>query len=166
MVYMDAGSPGTFVDLATGKSYLANYWNRRRKLAATSYTANRTTTSTTWVEIDTEIRITFVTWADEAVDVQAMGVGSANNTNRTCNTAVAFDSTTTPSSGTYQMGQPTTSGASSVAAAWSALLTEGQHYATLLHAVGGGAGTLTIYGGAISGSTVVNRGGMTITLRA
>lgn len=65
MLYTGAGSPGTFVDSATQR-LLANWFNRRNLDLTNVFTANRTTTSTSFVELNTEIRIEAVVWSDEA----------------------------------------------------------------------------------------------------
>jgi len=163
MVYMDAGTPGAFVD-STAKRYLLNWWNRRAKVAKGSFTTNYTSTSTTWTELNAEIRALFLTWADEAVDVSVVGLASASGVNNAVGSSIAFDSTSTPSSGTHQMTQVTVNGAVPVGLSHHGDgLSEGIHYATMLSAMSTGTGTW--YGGAISGSTVVNRCALTATIR-
>ena len=64
MVYMGAGSPGTFVD-SSSQRYVASYFNRRnRELVGQS--TNGSTTSTAFVVLQSVNNATCVTWADEA----------------------------------------------------------------------------------------------------
>ena len=64
MVYMGAGSPGTFVD-SSSQRYVASYFNRRnRELVGQAQSAS--TTSTSDVVLQSGNNATCVTWADEA----------------------------------------------------------------------------------------------------
>jgi hypothetical protein len=68
MVYTGSSA---FVNMQT-----ASWYNRKPKTATTNFTANRTTTSATFAELNSEIRNAFVAWADSAVDVRVSGTSS------------------------------------------------------------------------------------------
>lgn len=50
-----------------------SYFNRRRRTAGAYFTTARSTSSTTAAELHSEIRVTFLTWADEQVSARANG---------------------------------------------------------------------------------------------
>jgi len=52
-----------FADSATNRRVLS-YYNRRPKNVLNGFTANRTTTSTTFAEVNSENRVTFLSWGD------------------------------------------------------------------------------------------------------
>src|SRR6185503_14640432 len=58
MVFMDAGTPGTFVD-STGKRWCLNWFNRRVLDLTGTFSTDRATSSTTFVEVNTEIRMQY-----------------------------------------------------------------------------------------------------------
>jgi len=65
MVYMDAGSPGTFVD-SDAKRFCASYYNRINKpVQRTVLTGNPNTTSTTYVELTAGDKVEFITFGEE-----------------------------------------------------------------------------------------------------
>jgi len=61
MVNPDTGP--NFADTVTNRRVLS-YYNRRPKNVLSGFTANRTTTSTTFAEINSENRVTFLSWGD------------------------------------------------------------------------------------------------------
>lgn len=139
MVYMDTGTPGTFVN-STAKRYCLNWFNRRTLDLTGTFSADRTTTSTSYTEINSEIRLNFLTWADESVHVSISG-GAANGTNgQATSEAIGIDSTSSPSAESQ-----CTAGAANqrqaLAVSLTKTLSEGQHFATLLGGVSGGTST-------------------------
>jgi hypothetical protein len=139
MVFMDAGTPGTFVD-STAKRWCLNWFNRRALDLTGTYSADRTTTSTTLAEVNTEIRLQFLTWADEAVAVGASGTMSNSGAGQASGTGLGIDSTTVAT----QIGAFTSTGANlrGPIGAWaSKTLSEGSHFAALLGVVSGGTCT-------------------------
>ena len=72
-----------FVD-SSGSRYTLSWFNRKRKLSTTLFTANRAVTSVTFVEINAEIRNNFINWAEEDIYVSfyatanATAAGSSN----------------------------------------------------------------------------------------
>lgn len=136
-----AGTPGVFQVQGLGT---LSWFNRKRISQRSFFTANRTTTSATYVEINAEIRVNFVTWADEEVFTSLMGRwqnGSSNGSR----TSVGFDGTTPEDcvSGSGIGGQGDWPIGISL---FKTGLSEGVHFATLLGATGGG--TANWYGNA------------------
>lgn len=126
--------------------FLTLSWtNRRSKVNRTTYSAGRTTTSTTVIEINSEIRNSFLVWAGDVVDWRLNGEIATGPTWGSPSTGViagvAFDSTTLEASAAISV----VPGSSMGAADMKTGLTEGLHYATVV-------------GGATSGSTLTLAG--------
>lgn len=68
MCRTNGSTPGQFVDDASNICVLS-YFNRQRKLGKAKFTANRTLAASVnvFTEVNTEIRVNFLTWADEPV---------------------------------------------------------------------------------------------------
>lgn len=132
-------SSSQFVNSATQR-FVISWFNRRTIAGQNTFSTDRTTTSTTYVELNTEIRVEFVMWEEEAVFASA--VGSTNNSGAAANsTAIGFDGTTAEA-GFQTAGRSDTGLAVPIAiSGYTSALTEGYHYATLLGAVAGGTGT-------------------------
>jgi hypothetical protein len=112
-----------------------SWFNRRPIGASARFSTIRSTASATYVEINSEIRIGFLCWADDAV--QFMASGSAYNSSvATVFTSVGVDGAAP------QDVFGTMSGVVSQSMALSHVrsLAEGYHYATLLGRVNGGTG--------------------------
>ena len=138
MVFTDAGSPGTFVD-STAKRWCLNWFNRRSLSLTNTFSADRTTTGTSFAELNTEIRMQFLTWADEAVSLSASGTAMNSSASQAAASAIAIDSTTVATQAT-SVTTPTSTRLP--IALWvSQTLAEGSHFATLLGAVSAGTGT-------------------------
>jgi hypothetical protein len=139
MVYMGAGSPGTFIDSAT-RRLCFNWFNRRALHLTNTFSADRTTTSGTFVEVNSEIQLEFLSWADEATMVGISGTQQMSNAGQAVSTAIGIDSTTVSSqSQAYTAASSPQRGPLSL---WlSTTLSEGRHFATLLGAVSANTGT-------------------------
>ena len=139
MIFTDAGTPGTFVD-STAKRWCLNWFNRRALDLTGTFSADRTSTSTTFAEINTEIRLQFLTWADEAVWMGASGTAGNSNAGQASSSALGIDSTTVASqasaaaSGGVGQRHPLGLGLSTT-------LSEGSHFVTLLGAVSANTST-------------------------
>ena len=125
-------------------------WHNRRTQTGRSWlTANRTTTSTTIAEINTEARVYFLTWADEAVLANANGTASNSNAFQTTNMAIGWDGVSVYGGVSKQANTTATSvnslSATSVAAVGQ-LTERALHYCVLGGSVS--ANTGTFYGGA------------------
>jgi hypothetical protein len=121
----------------TSAVQVLSWFNRRHKAATTAFTASRSTTSTTNVEINTEIRNTFGTWADEAVYVAVDTNTSASTTGDFTSTQIAFDGTTPENA--RSIAQAPAAGANTMPGGFTFFkngLAEGVHYATLIGLVG------------------------------
>jgi hypothetical protein len=136
-VYMAAGTPGTFVN-STAKRLCLNWFNRAALDLHGTYSADRNTGSTTFAELNTEIRVEFLTWDDEAVDAGAAGTVSNTSGSQASHMGLAFDSTTVPIA---DVGHTISNG--NQRQAWSlwvsTRLAAGFHFLTLLGAVSGGS---------------------------
>lgn len=83
-----------WADTATQR-FVQSWFNRTPVAGNNAFTANRTTASTSYVELNTEIRIEFVCWADQAVDVSTNGAAFINSASFDyIYTSVGFDGTT------------------------------------------------------------------------
>jgi hypothetical protein len=120
-----------FADGAT-QIFVRSWFNRPAKAGKNTFTANRSTTSSSFVELNTEIRIEFLCWNDENIQVGINGpafIGSASSDY--IMTSVGFDGTTgndeaaaysNNTTGITNVGYNFTRGG----------LAEGYHYATVL----------------------------------
>lgn len=69
---------------------IISWYNRRALGFSNTFTAARTTTSATFVEINSEIRIGFLVWADESIQISFNGMVSNLGAN-SCNTCISID---------------------------------------------------------------------------
>lgn len=136
MVFMDAGTPGTFVSSAT-KRWCVNWFHRSNLDLVNTYSADRSSTSTTFAELNTEIRLQFLTWADEAVFVCVEGSAQTDSSGQATVNGVDFDSTTTAAQAVSAI--MTATQAQPFAVSVMKRLSEGQHIAH--HNVGVSGGT-------------------------
>lgn len=65
MVYMNAGTPGTFADTVLLR-YVATWFNRRRRELYAGPFSPSSKTNTSYAELDSGLRLQFIAWADEA----------------------------------------------------------------------------------------------------
>ncbi|NNU70379.1 hypothetical protein G9X67_34555 [Rhizobium sp. WYCCWR 11152] len=120
--------------------FVRSWYNDPGVSLFSNFTANRATTSTSYVELNSEIRSEFLNWSGEVVQANAAGSvisGAANGQNRT---SLAFDGTTTEPGGS----QATLTNSDTVpfsAQAMKSGLSEGYHYVTLIGLVSSGTGT-------------------------
>lgn len=106
------------------------------------FSANRSTTSTTLVEINTEIRIEALLWAGETWDVALSAVVDNNTALNFVAAGIAFDNTNTALRGTVAATSSTANAANSLAQVLRENgLSEGYHFATVLGRVGANTGT-------------------------
>lgn len=117
--------------------FVLSYFNRRGIAGASAFSTARSTGSSSFVELNSEIRVEFLTWADEAVYVLADGRVNQDTANSIVQTGLAFDGTSPEEA--YSVFQAYTGGGNGPYAL--ALprdgLSEGYHYATLLGKNGG-----------------------------
>lgn len=146
LVGMARTTAGTaWADSAT-QIFVISWFNRSSKDGVNNFTTDRTSTSTSYAEINSEIRVEFITWATEAVWASITGTFFNSGANA-LETGIGFDGTTA----TVECGG-TGTGANTIGLSTQKTLSEGYHYATLIGKVAAGTGTW--YG---SGSRVTNR---------
>jgi hypothetical protein len=151
---------GTFYTTSTtttedslAKRYLWNYYNRVIRQGLTTYSANRSTTSAAYVEVNSEIRAQFLLGVSEDAVFAALN-GSVDNTSaaRIAN-AIAFDGTTA-SAGleTYSPLGAANVDAGIAISGYKTGLSAGFHYATHLGAAD--AGTAIWYTASALGTSI------------
>lgn len=108
MIRTEGSTPGQFVDSITQR-LTRSWFNRRRLPLFNSFTADRATASATFVELNTEIRVEFASWAGEMV--AAFFTGSAHNSvlGNTTDTIIAVDVGTTAFGRGSRITQPVAS---------------------------------------------------------
>jgi len=140
MIRTQGSTPGQFVDSATQR-FTISYFNRRAIGMVNNFTADRTTTIVTYVELNTEIRCEFVTWSDEAVIVTVQGLGTNATANVNQSTAIGFDGTNQENAVNFGVS-PTANFAFPIGLGLVKNgLSEGYHYVTVLGAVASSTGT-------------------------
>ncbi len=134
------------------KRYLWNYYNRVQREAQGSFTANRTTTSTSFTEVNTEIRAFWVVGVAEEATYTAVNGTVFTPTGSTSCTGVSFDGSATENGFVTMMGNASGSSISLGCAVSSFKhdLAAGGHYATLVGASSTGA-TQTWHGATAPG---------------
>lgn len=145
-----------WADTATQR-FVRSYYNDPGIPLLNSFSANRTTTSATYVEVNSEIRIEFLSWGAETIQVEANGSVQIGLANSRAFTSIGFNGITVED--TYAAGSAHDNNAitSFAAAVLNSTLTEGYNYATLLGHSDGTA-VATWPGGATPGARVTLRG--------
>lgn len=133
-VYMGAGAPGVFTTI------LRSWFNSAGSVLSGTFSTDRSTTSTSYVELNSEIRVQFLAWANETITVCASG-SFYNQVTDAVTTAIAFDGTTAESGSevTEQNGLANARVALAITLKKRGL-SEGLHYATLLGKVAANTG--------------------------
>lgn len=150
MCYTNASSQ--FEDIKT-----ISWFNRRTKTSTTTLSANTGVTNTTETEVTTAMRLTFVTWSDEVVEALCAGALFNTNASDSSSVAIAFDGTTPEDDGVMICN-----GTAAVVAGTAAgrrVLSDGNHYATIV--ARNTAATVTVAGGATAG----RRTALSVTIR-
>jgi hypothetical protein len=130
-----------------------NAYNRRRRAGRNNFTADRATASTTYVELNSEIRCAYLVGLDDAsILYHSQGSNTLGNSAHACFSAVGFDGTTfQPGSETRNCVSGTNAWGGYSLSASAIGIGIGSHYATLLGHVSSGGSTGT-WGGAASGA--------------
>lgn len=129
-----------FLDSVTNR-WLLNWFNRTGLDMVNTYSADRSSTSTTFAELNTEIRLQFLTWADEAVFVCVEGSSQIDSSGQAVVNGVDFDSTTTAAQAVSMI--LTATQAQPFAVSVMKRLTEGSHIAHHNAGVSGGTASWT-----------------------
>jgi hypothetical protein len=137
MVFTDGSTH--FLDSTTNR-YCLNWFNRRSLDLVNTFSTDRSTTSTSFTEINTEIRVNFLSWADETTELGIYGTFLQTTSGQACGTAIGIDSTSVVTQGVADTFSGFANTHQTCAVGCTKTLSEGQHFATLLGAVSGGTG--------------------------
>lgn len=143
MCYTNGSTPGQFQDSGAVIGVLS-YFNRQRKLGKAKFTANRTAAASAGVfaEVNTEIRVSFLTWADEPVRQAICGgwavVGAA--------TGYAYSSIDNDTSGQRAWCAHSANTTGTLSSVDERFTTEGFHFGSLTGNCQGGT-NVTFLGG-------------------
>jgi hypothetical protein len=132
MVYPVTGP--AFAD-TPAQRLVVSWFNRVPTYGAARFSAIRTTTSTTYVELNAEIRVQFLAWADTAVSFAVNGGAYNSGANQTL-TSIGVDGATPQDVAGLGSG----ANSQSVSINHPVILAEGFHYATVLGRVSAGTG--------------------------
>lgn len=123
-----------------GARNVVSYFNPQPKTSKTYFSTQRNTTSTSWIEVNSEIRNGFVNIEGRPVEYSITGAASNNTMNDSVNTAIGFNGTT-PENG-WTLSVPYTANAPFAigVGGYKTGLTDGYNYATLLGEVFAGTG--------------------------
>lgn len=117
-------------------------WFRRRSMTqSASLTTPRTTTSTSATELHSELRVPFLSWAEEAVLAQFSGIATNSNVGQAHNTYITLDGTATAVSPSLGVNAAVAANYDNVSGAGQTTVTEGFHYATITVLVSANTGT-------------------------
>lgn len=122
--------------------FVRSYFNEDGVSTKKSFTASRNTTSTTFVEANSEIRNEALLWSGEKWHLALGGGGYNSAAGNAVWIAFALDGTTAESGAPYFNGAGVNYANTLGGAICKTGLSEGYHYATLLLAVSAGTGTL------------------------
>lgn len=133
-----------WVDSVT-QAFVLSYFNRSGKGLENHFTATRSSASVypTWTELHSEIRIEFLTWADEVVEGLVAGSGYPGVANKGSYIAIAFDGVS-PENGMAAISDGTGGALRPCPAYASRRLSEGYHYATVIGCADSG-GSINMY---------------------
>lgn len=139
-----------WVDTAA-RRFVLSYFNRRNLDCLNVFAANRTTTSSSVVELSSSERAEFLAWADEAPLIGASGYGNSSGGAAAILTfGVGVDGTSLLDGLFTSINEPVTAYNQNLSVpALPKPVAEGYHYATLLG--GTSAGTATYVGSATAG---------------
>lgn len=127
---------------ATNQRLVASYFNRLPRYVTAAFSTARTTTSTSAVEINAEIRNEFLTWGD-SLGTEFSGYGSNNGAAGVAIvSAIGLDGAVTILS-SVSLNSPASTYAMNLANGTFYETTEGYHYTTVVGNVSGNTGTWT-----------------------
>lgn len=127
-----------FADSATQR-FVRSWFNRGAVASKGAFTTARTTSSGTFVELNSEIRIAALLWAGEVWFVRFTGSATSTttaNTSQICD--IAFDGTTPEGAGSIHVNNNGNEYGNSHAYIEKTGLSEGYHYATMIGFSGSG----------------------------
>ena len=136
-IYVDASG---HLNDADASRTLISWFNRQPKRLQNAFTATRSTTSTSLVEVNSEIRCNFIIWADDALKIAFNGYAANATANDAVLSAIGIDGTTIGATTislftTAGFGQPI-----AVSEVRTGISEGAIHYATAIGAVSAGTG--------------------------
>lgn len=138
-----------------GNGLTRSWFNDQGFTVSAAFTANRSTTSTSLAEINTEIRCNFLNWANEVIDISFQGAHGNNVLNQIVYTNLNVDGTSLDGQTNYSAsGNGAARSGASLAKAVNNLAEATLHYATIFGKVGANTGTW--YGGSSPERSVLN----------
>lgn len=146
--FTDTG--GAWAD-TDGKLWVLSYFNRRIKVSKTTLSVTNATATTSYVEVDSNMRNNFISWIDESIIVNSrMASYSPSNNNFLAYNQHELDGTTQGDSG--YTGIQTTNQFTTVInySTFSGLTEAATHYISMFFRSGIGGVTLTVTVGASS----------------
>lgn len=145
---------GQFVD-APAQRFVRSLYNEPDVGTFATFTASRSTTSTSFAEVNSEIRNEVLLWAGERWALDLTGVMWQSTATAWVGCSIGVDGATPEPSGAYSTSPANNAFSPSGVTALKSGLSEGYHYATMLGIVGSNTGN---YGGASDGLRCALRG--------
>ena len=141
LVGMAYDSSTAWVD-SVAQRFVRSWFNRKRTPLKNNFTVDRSTTSTSLIELNSEIRVEFLLWADEAPLLCASGGTYHTNSGSVVTTALGIDDVSTATNAT-QIGAPGSSLVATISTGPSLIdgMSEGYHFCTLLGSTNNGTGS-------------------------
>jgi hypothetical protein len=121
----------TWQDSATQR-FVRSWFNDPGVALLNSFSANRSTSSASYVEINSEIRNEFLIWAGETINVSANGETTQFATSNACHTSIGFDGATAEDTFFYADAATSSAAQGFALTLAKAGLSEGYHFVTLL----------------------------------
>jgi hypothetical protein len=137
-------SGASWADSATQR-FVRSWFNRVRSPGINSFTTNRVTASTSYAELNSEIYIEFMTWADEIAFISAR-MAASNTGVATTWVSIGVDAVSKDESATAGLS-PIANGRVGLSPSYPFTLVEGYHYASLFGQVGAGTSTFLVESG-------------------
>ncbi|MDF3060728.1 MAG: hypothetical protein K0S06_837 [Microvirga sp.] len=119
--------------------FVRSWFNRRREILTNGFTADRSTSSATDVELNAEIRLEFLAWPDDTLMTNHSGTIYSNTVPTTAITRHKLDGAATLPLNAYTQMDVAFAGYYSSGDSVSAISAEGYHYVGLMGASVGGA---------------------------
>jgi hypothetical protein len=120
-----------WADSATQR-FVRSWFNDPGIALLNAFTANRSTTSATYAELNSEIRIEFVIWSGEAIRLALNGKTTQIGLGNACDTSIGIDGTTAEDTFFFADAATSSNGQGLALDLVKSGLSEGYHYATLL----------------------------------
>lgn len=140
LIRTEGSTPGQFVD-STTQRFVRSWFNDPPLALTAAFTAARTTASTSYVELNSEIRVEFLVFTGEIIVLSFAGRQRNNTAGQDNQTSIGIDDAT-PEDVVSGMDASDANFFNAIAGTLPKDgLAEGYHYATLVGKVGGGTGT-------------------------